>query len=167
MIEAFTSYIKTITALTLFSALAELFMPEGNFRKYLEMVLGIMVLAAVVQPLFRLGESEIPIFPAEISVQSHLQKEKNYAKMQEKWVRDAYTKEMEEGILADLQNQYSTVEWVRATWEKDPKKHTYGSLQSMVIGGNKVPKEVGKYAAERYNLPFSKVRIQMDTKDGE
>lgn len=165
MIEAFTAYIKTITALTLFSVLAGLLMPEGSFRKYLEMVLGIMLLAAVIQPLFHLGEAEfskIKIFEEE-----GLPQEEDYAVMQEKWLQEAYTKELEEGILADLQNQYSAVEWVCATWEEDMEKDTYGSLQKLIIGGSQVTEEVRRFAAERYELPLSKVQVRTVTKDGE
>lgn len=54
MMDAFTAYIRTITALTIFSALAEILLPEGKYRRYAELVLGIMVLGAVLNPLLRL-----------------------------------------------------------------------------------------------------------------
>ncbi len=54
MMEAFTAYIKTITALTVFSALVGLLLPDGKYRRYAELVLGILVLTAVLSPLLRL-----------------------------------------------------------------------------------------------------------------
>ncbi len=54
MIEAFVAYIKTITALTVFSALAGILLPDGKYRRYAELVLGVMVLGAVLFPLLRL-----------------------------------------------------------------------------------------------------------------
>ena len=54
MMETFTAYIKTITALTIFSALVGILLPEGKYRRYAELVLGIMVLGAVLDPLLRL-----------------------------------------------------------------------------------------------------------------
>ncbi|MBR5793078.1 MAG: stage III sporulation protein AF [Anaerotignum sp.] len=54
MMDAFTAYIKTVTALTIFSALAGILLPEGKYRRYAELVLGIMVLEAVLEPLLRL-----------------------------------------------------------------------------------------------------------------
>ena len=54
MIDAFTAYIKTITALTIFSALAGTLLPEGKYRRYAELVLGIMVLEAVLSPFLGL-----------------------------------------------------------------------------------------------------------------
>ena len=54
MIDAFVAYIKTITALTVFSALAGILLPEGKYRRYAELVLGVMVLEAVLHPILRL-----------------------------------------------------------------------------------------------------------------
>lgn len=54
MMAAFTAYIKTITALTVFSAFVGILLPEGKYRRYAELVLGIMVLGAVLQPFLRL-----------------------------------------------------------------------------------------------------------------
>ena len=51
---AFVAYIITITALTIFSALANILLPVGKYRRYAELVLGVMVLGAVLQPLLRL-----------------------------------------------------------------------------------------------------------------
>ena len=49
MMEAFAAYIKTITALAVFSALVGLLLPEGKYRRYTE-----LVLAAVLRPLLGL-----------------------------------------------------------------------------------------------------------------
>ncbi|MBR4283713.1 MAG: stage III sporulation protein AF [Anaerotignum sp.] len=54
MMDAFTAYIKTVTALTIFSALAGILLPEGKYRRYAELVLGVMVMEAVLEPLLRL-----------------------------------------------------------------------------------------------------------------
>ena len=54
MMDAFTAYIKTVTALTIFSALAGILLPEGKYRRYAELVLGVMVLEAVLDPLLGL-----------------------------------------------------------------------------------------------------------------
>ena len=54
MMDAFAAYIKPITALPVFSALAGILLPEGKYRRYADLVLGIMVLGAVLKPLLRL-----------------------------------------------------------------------------------------------------------------
>ena len=54
MIAAFMAYIKTITALTIFSALTEMLLPESRQRRYAQLILGLFILTAVLQPLFQL-----------------------------------------------------------------------------------------------------------------
>ncbi|WP_317856354.1 stage III sporulation protein AF [Chakrabartyella piscis] len=54
----FSAYIKTITALTIFTAMASMCLPDNSFRKYLELILGILVMSAVIQPLFSLFQVE-------------------------------------------------------------------------------------------------------------
>ena len=49
MMAAFAAYIKTITALAVFSALVGLLLPEGKYRRYTE-----LVLTAVLRPLLGL-----------------------------------------------------------------------------------------------------------------
>ena len=65
MMEAFTAYIKTISALTVFSVAVGLLMPNGNFRQYTRWILGLLVLLAVLKPmlgLFRLEEMDFSQF---------------------------------------------------------------------------------------------------------
>lgn len=159
MTEAFIAYIKTITALTLFSVMAGLLMPEGSFRKYLEMVLGVMILAAVVQPLFHLGDRlSLPASWQE-EMEEALPEEAEYASLQEKWSHDAYQAQLDGAILADLQAEDGTVEWVRAGWDEDPDSDTYGSLESLEIGGKDTEEQIRIYAAERYGLQMANISV--------
>lgn len=86
MFVAFSAYIKTITALTIFSTMACMFLPNNTFRKYLELILGIMVLSAIVQPLVSLFQLENITFPhwqEEIIVSNTLLEEEAYSILEE------------------------------------------------------------------------------------
>lgn len=54
MITYLIAYIKIIVALTIFSTMANMLMPDDNFKKYTELVLGFLILATVITPLFNL-----------------------------------------------------------------------------------------------------------------
>ncbi|MBM6828083.1 stage III sporulation protein AF [Anaerotignum lactatifermentans] len=156
MAEAFAAYIKTITALTLFSVMAGLLMPEGSFRKYLEMVLGVMILSAVIQPLFHLGGA---LALPSAQWEEDLPGEEEYAALQEKWSHDAYEAQMEEAILMDLRAEDDTVEWVRVGWDQDPDSDTYGALESLEIGGKDTQEQIKVYAAKRYALCPAEISV--------
>lgn len=102
MTEAFTAYIKTITALIVFSATASLFLPNGNFRQYTKWVLGVLVLTAMIEPIWRLFDVE----DTEIPIQQMLAQQPEYdTQLQQKWVE----KSAEQTILSTLQSEYPDI----------------------------------------------------------
>ena len=102
MTEAFTAYIKTITALIVFSATASLFLPNGNFRQYTKWVLGVLVLTAMIEPIWRLFDVE----DAEMPIYHVVATQPEYdTQLQQKWVE----KSAEQTILSDLQTEYPHV----------------------------------------------------------
>lgn len=59
MLEAFSAYIKNIAVFTLFAAFAQLIMPENNFKKYLNFIMGLLLLIAAFQPILSLFQKQI------------------------------------------------------------------------------------------------------------
>lgn len=92
MMAAFAAYIKTITALSIFAALAGLLLPGGKYRRYADLVLGAMLLLAVMSPLLRLfgaGEGmELPHFPTEDYLAE-------YERLEQEWLSHTYWMELE------------------------------------------------------------------------
>lgn len=54
MFAAFIAYIKTIVALTIFSTLASMMMPDNQFKKYTELILGLLILVSILTPILQL-----------------------------------------------------------------------------------------------------------------
>ena len=91
MMAAFAAYIKTITALTIFSALAGILLPEGKYRRYADLILGILILLAVLHPFLRLfGAAEEMQFPT-VSLEETFREE--YEKMGQDWMKYTYQTE--------------------------------------------------------------------------
>ncbi len=93
MMTAFAAYIKTITALTIFSALAGILLPEGKYRRYADLVLGILILTAVLSPFLRLfgtaEKIELPVFQMEdVYVE--------YEQLETEWLSNTYQTELME-----------------------------------------------------------------------
>lgn len=105
MTEAFTAYIKTITALIVFSATASLFLPNGNFRQYTKWVLGVLVLTAMIEPIWRLFDVE----DAEMPIHHIVATQPEYdTQLQQKWME----KSAEQTILSELQKEYPNIIFV-------------------------------------------------------
>lgn len=54
MIINITAYIKTIVALTIFSSMANILISDNEFKKYIELVMGFLILSTVLTPLLNL-----------------------------------------------------------------------------------------------------------------
>lgn len=52
MIDNFIAYIKTIVALSIFSTMTNMLMPDNEYRRYTELVIGLLILSTVLTPIF-------------------------------------------------------------------------------------------------------------------
>ena len=109
MIGTIAAYIKTITALTIFSAFVGIMMPDGNFRKYVELVLGIFVLTAVLSPLLHIfngGAEEQAFWQWETEPRMAVLSEEAYIQIeQDNWER-TYGQLLEESIRSDVAERF-------------------------------------------------------------
>lgn len=95
MMEAFTAYIKTIAAFTLFAAFAEMLMPDNSFKKYIQLIMGIMLLSVMLKPLFTafsITDLDFEAFPYEQGDWSDaLPKDREYYEaLENKRIQEAY-----------------------------------------------------------------------------
>lgn len=148
MMEAFTAYIKTISALTVFSVAVGLLMPKGNFRQYTRWILGLLVLLAVLKPmlgLFRLEEMDFSQFFAlpeqEVSYD---------AELGENWTR----KTMENQVLSELQRQEQNVDGVHIAWNEES-----GLPEEMEISGKNLPDSLKEDVAKEYGMETEAVTL--------
>lgn len=159
MMEAFTAYIKTITALTIFSAMAEILTPEGNYRRYAELVLGVLVLTAALSPFLRLfgvreGEISLSQLRQSVRFEQAFHTGEEYRTMEKERLEHTYQALLEEEMTRDLQKKFPQIEWVQADFCRDTEGEEYGALRSVSIGcGDADAQEVQKYTAKRYSLP--------------
>ena len=81
MITAISAYIKNIVGLLVMTALGEMIIPNGASKKYVRFVLGLIVIAAVVEPLivFMGGEMSFDLASAYALGEADLTKQKKEA----------------------------------------------------------------------------------------
>lgn len=164
--EALSAYIKTITALTIFSALACMLMPEGSFRKYVELVLGVLVLTAVLNPFLRLfgtdeGHLELGLLQNQVRLEKVFLSAEEYEGIEQQRVTAAYGQVLEDRVKEDLAKKYSEIEWVNITFCQDIQDEDYGMIESITIGcSDENAEKIQAYAAKRYGLPEDAVAVE-------
>ena len=158
MLEAFSAYIKNIAVFTLFAAFAELLMPENNFKKYLSLVMGLLLLTAVLKPMlliFQRGtDLELQTVQNTISLWAESNKGVNTA--QEKWndemILDIYKKELEQKWTEELQNKFHT-DTISVLAEFSQEPDSYGQIISVsIVGKCEKREEMREYMKNKYNI---------------
>lgn len=166
MLEAFGAYIKTITALTIFSALACMLMPEGAFRKYVELVLGVLVLTAVLNPFLLVfgtdkGQVELDLLKNQVRMESMFLSAEEYESMEQQKVTAAYGQVLEDRVKEDLTKKYSDIDWVHIIFCQDMESENYGTIENITIGyADDDAEKLRNYTAKRYGLAEDTVIIK-------
>lgn len=148
MIEAFTAYIKTISALTVFAVAVGLLMPNGSFRRYTRWVLGLLVLLAVLQPVLGLFDLEKIDFSQFLTASE--EPVLYDADLGETWTQKA----LEEEILAELQKTEPEVEDVHIVLDEEN-----GLPAEMEISGKDLPESLAEETAKRYGMESDAVTL--------
>ena len=100
MLGAFSAYIKNIAVFILFAAFAELIMPENNFKKYISMVMGLLLITAILKPMllvFQKGtdlewqtiQKTVSLWTQQYAIENDVQKQWEY-----EMILDIYQKEL-------------------------------------------------------------------------
>lgn len=167
MIAMFSAYIKTIVAFTIFSTLACMFMPESNFRKYLELVLGLCILSAVMTPIFNLfgvnqEQFTMDIFSYDIPYEQTTFSSDTYQTMAREQLLYTYETQLTEQIKADLQIQLGISE-IAIEFCMDLEADTFGEIEKLKIYGelDQNEEEIISYVAKRYELEEKDVEIRV------
>ncbi len=166
MMEALGAYIKTITALTIFSALACMLMPDGSFRKYVELVLGVLVLTAVISPFLRIfgtdkGNMELGLLQNQVRLEKNFLSSEEYEEAEEQRISAAYGQVLEDRVKEDLTKKYLEIERVSVTFCQDFEDENYGMIEGITIGCPQEDAEkIQTYAAKRYGLAEDAVTVE-------
>lgn len=169
MITTLTAYIKTIVALTIFSTLANMMMPDNEFKKYTQLVVGFLILSTVMTPLFRFFvddfESNELFFNTlekswEGNFNSNLDIE-TYENMEKETVITAYNKELSTRILQDLQKQGKEVFQIEVNFNENIQEENFGELEKILVYCYKDENlsEIQVYTAKRYGLHMDNVVV--------
>lgn len=158
MLEAFSAYIKNIAVFTLFAAFAELLIPENNFKKYLSFVMGMLLLTAILKPMFSIfqrgNDIELQTMQKMVSVWA----EEYYVEngIQQQWsdemIIDVYKKELEQKWTEELRDKFYAKE-VSVIAEISEQAGKYGEIISVkIVGGEEKGEEMRKYMESNYDV---------------
>lgn len=160
MTEAFSAYIKTIAAVTVFAAFTEMLMPDNSFKKYINLVTGLLLLSIVLKPMlllfdFQYGDMELSVKEKleKLQCETILEDEEYYEKLQQDAIEDVYEQDLNLKISKDLRKKFGDEVTVEAEFEKNNDSTNYGSVLSVnIIGNCQRGEELKKYMEKAYHV---------------
>ena len=157
MLGAFGAYIKTITALTIFSAMVCILLPDGSSRKYVELVLGIMILTAVLGPmikLFHLSDAQVGWdgFRRVVEAEHIMPAAECYTQAERQSLERAYSHVLEKRIEEDMRQVFDDISWIQVDIQGGDYGD-FGEIKELRIACKEEQKDaVMLYVSMRYGL---------------
>lgn len=139
MIILFGDWIRNIALFVIFSALIELLMPENHFRKYIHMILGLILMLILIRPITSIFwgkhntfENLIEINQLEMDRQSILKQSSDIASKQEELIFETYKINLGEQIRKLIEkNTDLIVNDITIIVNEDKKDKEYGVIQAV------------------------------------
>ena len=102
MIEIITEFIKLwlkdIVVLFLVISLIDLIMPKGKMKRYIDFIIGILIIFTIINPLTRINNINLDLDSALIDFDKQILIENSLIDLQDEQVREIYTKNLKRKI---------------------------------------------------------------------
>ena len=165
MMEAFTAYIKTIAAFTLFAAFAEMLMPDNSFKKYIQLIMGIMLLSVMLRPVFMVLNVSALDFGRLEAAQGNwgeelLENKTYYEELENRRIMEAYQLNLNEKLTEEIQGRFGGELSVSVTLNMNTTAKEFGEIQSVLVEGRcQQGGELKQYLKNTFGIAPDLVRL--------
>lgn len=146
--DGIVSWIETIIAVMLFTILIELILPDGKTKKYVQLVTGLLITVAIINPL-------INVVQGKTDFNSLVTKNTNYLSFkeieantmiinqkQDNLIYESYKENIKQDIIKEVnKNKYDVVD---IYIEINSDKNNFGIITKLNLQLNKIEEKEGK-----------------------
>lgn len=137
MVEGIKSWISSSIAIVFFITIVEMLIPEGNTKKYIMVVSGVLVVLVLTLPIVSSIKKNNSFIVPELKVQNNYQKEieeieSKFSNLQEKQIKSVYASRIEKSIIESIKN-INGYSCVKAKCEVDEDTKNFGKIKSIKI----------------------------------
>ncbi len=140
MLQAISSYIKTIIMFLIFMSFIELIMPTSSYKKYIDIVLGIILIIIMINPLNNIKAVSLDLnkdlFKNTYELnKSIMQREKNYyEEKNNELIISQYKTQIADNVSAMLgKDKKITVENVNVEVNGNPSDENYSQINKIAV----------------------------------
>lgn len=137
------NWAMSLSMVIVFGTLTESILPGGNYRKYVHLIVGILLLVSVINPIFGVfdGDFSIKLLPEENSTHEISREKLEYK--QQKDVIDIYKRTIESNLMTGLETKLPELKGrftVRIT--ADESSGSFGRITHAAVIVDELPSEV-------------------------
>ena len=134
MLSIFTAYIKNIVVLLIFSVFAEMILPESRFRGYINMVMGVVMIAVILKPMGNLINGQDWDFYNAVAIkEAEISNPQVISETSDSLVLKLYENNLAEKIENHLWDKNISVKNVTVKADADVSSETYGSITDVNV----------------------------------
>lgn len=106
-----SEYVLRVGAVVIFSMLMEALMPSSAIRKYVKLLMSLLLIFTLVQPVIGWIQGEVSLEVLTLGEDEQVQRENPYEEQAQAMMQEAYeTAFMNQGLPASLQDRYSLLD---------------------------------------------------------
>lgn len=131
IINFINSWLKDIVVLFIIISLVDLIMPKGNMRRYVDFIIGLLVIFTVINPFLRLGKIDLGEMVINNANYNNLE-DSGLIKEQENQIKQIYETKIRDSInyiVENNSNHYINNIVLDINWDED----SYGEINNLEI----------------------------------
>lgn len=137
LIEFLRSWVKDITIMFILLSIVELALPNSNIKRYVNMVVGFMIIIVIISPFIKLINNnfnvEREVFKSMIDeVKFQYEEDSKLQELQERQIKETYLSKLKENVKETINGMLDyEVDDVKISIYEDEKN--YGNIKDIVI----------------------------------
>ena len=161
--EWLREWVMQLAGIILIGAVCDTLMADGDIKKYVKMVVGLVLVFAIVKPIVGFFPDKT-LFEIPEKNQTKAVELKNRLDIKEQEIIfDLYRSKLEKSVENYIFTRWSISAKAKVTVEKDDEAE-FGNIKSIILEFNEPPgvsqEEIKKYVSENFNVKPKNVKLK-------
>lgn len=173
--ENLKEWVMTLSSVIVFGSLCEMILPTGNFQKYIRLVIGIILVLALMSPVYSFLKNDIPneFLEFDTTMTYSDSNTKNIEEYQKEKIISLYKKKLTEKIFNLVSKEVDDFYGEIKVEVEEGDKENFGIINKIVLITDteydlNLKKNIKKIIANEYNVSEDKiVLLQLLTRENK
>lgn len=123
----------TVAGVVIFGSICDMLLPEGTFRKYMRLAIGLILILTMVNPIQQLLHNPLSLPSFSYENQAAYRQHEEMEEMQQKEIMTVYKKRLEEKIMTSVRAMFGNCQgYANCRIETDDERR-FGTIQAVTI----------------------------------